>query len=169
MIRLGLTLLLSAFGPAQAPNNSKSIQLTGSIFLNSKVAPRIKIGDVTLVHFWTFACHNCKANFAAYDRLFQAYNPKGLNVVGVHTPELEFERKVSNVQKAIEKEGIKWPVLIDDKTENWKRWNLQYWPTVFILDKKGEVRFKWEGEFAWKGRDGEAQALRMIEKLLAEK
>jgi len=153
----------------QISQRLKVPQLSGDVFFNAKEAPRIALGEVTLLHYWTFACGNCQANLPAYDRIFKEFEPKGLKVVGVHTPELEFERKVENVEKAIRKHDIKWPVLIDDKGLNWNRWRLEYWPTVFLIDRKGEVKFKWEGELAWQGRDGEEQLTQMIQKLLAEK
>lgn len=162
-------LAVSVTGVQQPTMSRAAPKLTGSLFINSKEAPRIESGKVTLVHFWTFACHNCKANFAAYDRLFQGYGNKGLKVIGVHTPELEFERKLENVQEAVKREGIRWPILIDDQFDNWRRWKLEYWPTVYIVDRKGQIRFTWAGELAWKGSNGEAQALRVIEALLAEK
>jgi thiol-disulfide isomerase/thioredoxin len=154
-----------------APGNQrlKVPQLTGEVYFNAKESPRLALGEVTLLHYWTFACHNCQANFPAYNRIQKEFESKGLKIIGVHTPELAFERKVENVEKAIGKHGIKWPVLLDEKGLNWTRWRLEYWPTVFVVDRKGEVRFKWEGELAWQGRDGEKQINQVIQKLLAEK
>ena len=146
--------------------------LLGQTWINVQAtqAPTLKDkGHVTLVHFWTFACSNCQANLPIYDRLFAKYASSGLDFVGVHTPELDFEKKTENVRKAIDRFGIKWPVLIDPAGGNWQRWRVRYWPTVFLVDKKGVIRSKWEGELNFRGQKGEEQVEHMIRQLLAEK
>jgi hypothetical protein len=84
----------------------------------------------------------------------------------VHTPELEIEKKLENVKTAVKKYGIGYPVLIDGDMANWNRWKLEWWPTVFVLDKNGRLVFSWGGELAWKGADGEKQMIAAIEKAL---
>ncbi|MBN9504160.1 MAG: hypothetical protein BGO01_16090 [Armatimonadetes bacterium 55-13] len=146
----------------QAQSNAKKAPvLSGNQWFNlssSRKAPSPQTsGKVTLVHFWTFACSNCQANLPIYNRLFDRYKGQGLDFVGVHTPELSFEKNVENVQKAIAKEKIGWPVLIDNEGANWNRWGLHYWPTVFLVNAKGAIVFKWEGELNWNGQNGEWQ------------
>lgn len=126
-------------------------------------------GKVTIVHFWTFACINCRNNLDAYARLQARFEKHGVLVIGVHTPELERERSRANVADAVKNLKITWPTLLDPEFKNWDRWKVDVWPTVFVVDKRGEVRFSWKGELAWRGSDGEAQIARQVEQLLRER
>ncbi len=87
-------------------------------------------------------------------------------MIGVHTPELESEKVLQNVEAAIRREGVKYPVLVDGDFANWNRWKQQYWPTVYVVDRSGQVTFKWEGELGYQGANGEAQLAEAIEKAL---
>ena len=89
-------------------------------------------------------------------------------MVGVHTPELREERVTANVLKAIKQLGIEYPVLLDQQETNWRRWSQQYWPTVYLIDKKGIIRYAWIGELNYGGANGESQMADAIESLLAE-
>lgn len=155
--------------PAMRPKESA---LKGGAWLNVAKGKEPAPGasrHVTLVHFWTFACNNCQANLPIYDRVFEAYKGRGLDVVGVHTPELEFERSEKNLTEAIRRFHIRWPVLVDNDGENWRRWDLRYWPTVFLVDRKGVIRFKAEGELNYGGENGERELTDAIDRLLAER
>src|SRR5262245_31547964 len=115
------------FGMPVAQKGVRS--LTGGPWLNTPEGKPIRLeelrGKPVIVHFWTFACYNCKNNLAAYEKWRTKYEPLGVKVIGVHTPELAFERSAKNVRKAVEDLGIKFPVLIDAKGENWNRWGLR--------------------------------------------
>ena len=65
--------------------------------------------------------------------------------------------------------GITYPVLLDQKGENWIKWQQRYWPTVYLIDKRGHVRYAWEGELGWKGAGGEQKMAQRVEMLLKEK
>lgn len=114
-------------------------------------------GRVTVVEFWTFKCANCQANLRAYNRVYAKFRPKGVEMIGIHTPELKEERDPVNVQAAIKRWDIKYPVVIDNDSANWIAWKQQYWPTIYVVDKYGQIAFKWEGELAWHGATGEQQ------------
>ena len=90
-------------------------------------------------------------------------------IIGVHTPETEEEKVDKIVEKQVKKLGITYPVLLDQKGENWKRWEQRYWPTVYLIDKKGRVRYRWEGELEWKNAGGERIMANLVERLLREK
>ena len=90
-------------------------------------------------------------------------------MIGIHTPETSEERVDANVRAAIKRQGSEYPVVIDTDASNWNRWGLQAWPTVFLIDKKGQIRAKFEGELNWNGKNGEAEYTQMIQKLLEEK
>lgn len=147
-------------------------ELVGRSWLNTPGSQPISLasrrGEVTVVEFWTFACSNCRANLPIYARLFDKFEKRGVTVIGVHTPESDYERDPKNVAAQVRQLGIRYPVLLDPQSQNWRRWNQQFWPTLYVLDKTGHVRGKWVGELNYQGADGEAQVAASIEKLLAE-
>lgn len=119
-------------------------------------------GKVVVVDFWTFACYNCK-NTLPYKKAWdEKYRAQGLVVLGVHTPELSFEKDVANVRQAVHDYNIKYPVAIDGDFANWNRYNVWAWPTWFIVDKEGYIRYTHVGEGAY------AESEKVIQALLAE-
>jgi thiol-disulfide isomerase/thioredoxin len=144
--------------------------LTGeaSLWLNTDKPITFEKGKVYVVHFWTFGCINCKRNLPAYDRWVKHFG-KDVTFIGVHTPETESEKKFENVKDAVKRYGITYPVLFDPKSENWNRWQQQWWPTVYLIDKQGRVRYYWMGELEWQNAGGEAKMRRFINQLLQEK
>lgn len=96
------------------------------------------------------------------------YSEKGLVVLGVHTPETEREKKVESVRQKVKDNGIKHPVAIDNEAKTWKAWGNRYWPSVYLIDKKGNVRYRWDGELNFNTTKGEKLMRERIDKLLAE-
>lgn len=90
-------------------------------------------------------------------------------IIGVHTPETEGERDPASVERKLKELRITYPVLLDPQATNWARWKQAWWPTVYLVDKKGRVRYGWEGELDWKQAGGEAILSQLVEELLAEK
>ena len=90
-------------------------------------------------------------------------------MIGVHTPETEGERDATAVARELKKLGITYPVLLDPEATNWRRWKQLWWPTVYLLDRKGRARYGWEGELEWKNAGGEGKLTELIEELLREK
>ena len=90
-------------------------------------------------------------------------------IIGVHTPETPGERVTSNVARRVKELGITYPILLDNQGTNWNRWGQQFWPTVYLIDKLGHVRYRWEGELEFEHAGGEAKMARLIEDLLQEK
>lgn len=125
-------------------------------------------GRVYVVEFWTFGCINCLRNLPAYGRWQQRFAKQKLTIIGVHTPETEEEKNADNVREKVRKLGITYPVLLDQDQVNWQRWQQQIWPAVYLVDKRGHVRFRWLGELEWERAGGEAKMARSIERLLAE-
>ncbi|WP_309715428.1 redoxin domain-containing protein [Armatimonas sp.] len=126
-------------------------------------------GKVVVVCFWTFGCINCKRTLPFWNQWAQKYADKDVVFVTIHTPELESERVVENVKKFIEREKLVFPVLIDNNMSNWKTWQQQYWPATYILDRKGRVRGRWDGELDYKGSGEHKKVERGIELLRNEK
>jgi len=103
-------------------------------------------GKVVLVDFWTYGCVNCVNTLPHVTDLYAKYRDKGLVVVGVHTPEFPFERSASNVQAALKRHGITYPVAQDNESKTWNAYRNQYWPAQYIIDQSGKIVFQHEGE-----------------------
>ena len=97
-------------------------------------------GKVVLVDFWTYSCINCLRTLPHLKAWYAAYHAKGLDIIGVHTPEFAFEHVTSNVQAAVKRLGITWPVVQDNKYKTWDNYANQYWPAEYLIDRSGHVR-----------------------------
>jgi len=103
-------------------------------------------GKVVLVDFWTYGCVNCVNTLPHVTELYAKYRDRGLVVVGVHTPEFPFERSASNVQAALKRHGITYPVAQDNDSKTWNAYRNRYWPAQYIIDQNGKIVFRHEGE-----------------------
>jgi thiol-disulfide isomerase/thioredoxin len=103
-------------------------------------------GKVVLVDFWTYSCINCQNTFPYLRRWYQAYKDQGLVIVGVHSPEFEFEKSVANIRQAIKRYDVTWPVAVDSEMATWNAYGNQYWPAEYFIDKAGKVRHSHFGE-----------------------
>ncbi|MCB0870395.1 MAG: cytochrome c biogenesis protein DipZ [Solirubrobacterales bacterium] len=109
-------------------------------------------GEVVLIDFWTYTCINCIRTQPWLNAMEERYGDKGLTIIGVHTPEFPFERDASNVEEAIERAGIKYPVAQDNEYTVWDSYANRYWPAEYFVDAEGNVRYAHfgEGEYAHK-------------------
>ena len=96
-------------------------------------------GKVVLIDFWTYSCINCQRTFPYLRQWQKAYASQGLVIVGVHSPEFEFEKDVGNVRQAIAHYDVTWPVAVDPQMATWNAYNNQYWPAEYLVDKNGAV------------------------------
>ncbi len=119
-------------------------------------------GRVVLIDFWTYTCINCLRTLPYIRAWDERYRDEGLTIVGVHTPEFAFERKASNVQRAIRDERLRYPVVQDNEFGTWNAFTNQGWPSKFLIDATGKVRYAHLGE----GEYEETEAA--IRTLLAE-
>lgn len=103
-------------------------------------------GKVVLVDFWTYGCVNCVNTLPHVTALYEKYKDRGLVVVGIHTPEFPFERSAGNVQAALKRHGITYPVAQDNDSKTWDAYRNQYWPAQYIVDKTGKIVFQHAGE-----------------------
>jgi len=87
----------------------------------------------------------------------------------VHTPETEGEKNIEAVRKKVKENGIKYPVAVDSTGKTWAAWGNRYWPSIYLIDKKGNVRYRWDGELNWNKTKGEEIMRKNIEELLTEK
>ena len=103
-------------------------------------------GKVVLVEFWTFACFNCRNTLPYVKAWHEKYAKQGLVVIGVHSPEFDFERKPENVQNSLRELGITYPVVLDNDFTTWNRYQNRYWPTFYLIDAAGQIVYTAVGE-----------------------
>jgi len=103
-------------------------------------------GKVVLVDFWTYTCINCIRTLPFVTSWYEKYKDKGFVVIGVHTPEFEFEKKTANVENAIKQYAIHYPVAQDNDYKTWTAYNNQYWPAEYLIDADGNIRRTHFGE-----------------------
>jgi thiol-disulfide isomerase/thioredoxin len=163
----GLTKLIrSSFGSSTEYKSSESAaapELAAGEWINS--AP-LKLsglrGRVVLIEFWTFGCINCRNTLPFIMSWHDRYQDKGLTIIGVHSPEFDEERKVENLRREVTSLGIRYAVVTDNDYQTWNAYKVEAWPTTFLLDKQGRIRWMHVGE------GGYDEAERLIQKLLAE-
>jgi len=120
-------------------------------------------GKVVLVDFWTYSCINCIRTLPYLVDWNQKYSDKGLVIVGIHSPEFEFEKNIDNVKQAVARFGIKYPVLLDNDHGTWDAFQNSYWPRKYLVDSEGYIRYDHIGE------GGYAETENAIKSLLAER
>src|SRR3989338_2578504 len=93
-------------------------------------------GKVVLVDFWTYTCINCLRTLPYIKEWHEKYAKHGLVIVGIHTPEFEFEKDIRNVKDAVKRHKIKHPIALDSNYEMFKAYNNHYWPRKTIKPVK---------------------------------
>ena len=116
-------------------------------------------GKVVLVDFWTYSCINCIRTIPYLNAWYDKYSDQGLVIVGVHTPEFEFEKDPDNVKAAVEKFGIKYPVVQDNERGTWDSYQNRYWPRKYLIDDEGYIRYDHIGEGAYDKTEQVIQSL----------
>ncbi|HWA79833.1 MAG TPA: thioredoxin family protein [Acetobacteraceae bacterium] len=144
-------MLPGAEAQAQAPhfsNYGRAPEFVGiSHWLNSPPLTMAGLrGKVVLIDFWTYSCINCLRTLPYVTRWYNTYKDKGFVVVGVHTPEFAFEHLTANVQRAIKRFGIHYPVAQDNSYATWQAYSNEYWPAEYLINQKGEIVLEHFGE-----------------------
>lgn len=126
-------------------------ELTGiSGYINTADGQKLTLADlkgkVVIVDFWTYSCINCIRTIPYLNAWYDKYADKGLVIVGVHSPEFEFEKNYDNVKTAVEKFGIKYPVVQDNDKGTWNAYQNRYWPHKYLIDDEGYIRYDHIGE-----------------------
>ncbi|HEY4413186.1 MAG TPA: redoxin family protein, partial [Gaiellaceae bacterium] len=116
-------------------------------------------GKVVLIDFWTYSCINCLRTIPHLQAWYAAYHKDGFDIVGVHTPEFAFEHDLSNVEGAVHRLGVTWPVALDNGYDTWNAWSNQYWPADYLVDKSGVVRKYTFGEGDYGSTEKDIRAL----------
>jgi thiol-disulfide isomerase/thioredoxin len=129
-------------------------------WLNSEPLTLEKLkGKVVLVDFWTYSCINCVRTLPYITKWYDKYKDQGLVVVGVHTPEFEFEKNKNNVAEAIKRFNIHYPVPLDNNYGTWLAYHNMYWPAHYLIDQKGIIRSIHYGEGAYVETENEIRQL----------
>lgn len=103
-------------------------------------------GKVILVDFWTYSCINCQRTLPFLKKWHDKYQDSGLVIIGVESPEFEFEKDPENVKAALEKYDVTWPVVIDTDLDIWNSFANHYWPAKYLIDHQGKIIFTHFGE-----------------------
>ena len=101
---------------------------------------------VVLVDFWTYTCVNCLRTIPFLQDWHRKYSDRGLVIIGVHSPEFEFEKVLSNVQQAVEQDGVVWPVALDSDMRTWQAFGNRFWPAKYLLTPSDGVGYSHFGE-----------------------
>ncbi|MEA2210879.1 MAG: hypothetical protein QOF83_827 [Solirubrobacteraceae bacterium] len=116
-------------------------------------------GHVVLVDFWTYTCINCIRTLPFLKGLYATYHRSGLDIVGVETPEFTFEQEASNVAQAIRSDGLRYPVVQDNRYGTWNAYQNAYWPAEYLIDAHGQVRHTQFGEGKYKADEAAVRQL----------
>lgn len=149
--------LIAATKASAAPDFAKGNWVNSDPLILSKLR-----GRVVLVEFWTFGCYNCRNTLPSVKEWDAKYRERGLTVVGVHTPETDSEYSLDNLRREVPALGVNYAVVTDNDYTTWKAYKVEAWPTIFVIDKQGRIRWLHVGE----GRYDETE--NVIRTLLAE-
>ena len=157
--------MMSANASSGAPKVEGDMpELAGATaWLNSKPLTRASLrGKVVVLDFWTYSCINCLRALPYVNAWYERYKDSGLVIIGVHSPEFEFEKDTDNVRQAVQKFGIQYPVAVDSDMALWKAFNNRFWPAHYFVDAQGRIRGHHFGEGKY------ARSERTIRQLLTE-
>ena len=155
---------LGALKSAAAGVGAAAPEITTTTWLNPEPKSLADLkAKVVLVEFWTFGCYNCQNVEPYVKQWHQKFSSQGLVIIGVHSPEFGHERVLSNVQEYIRSHEIRYAVAIDNDFVIWNRYRNRYWPAMYLIDKRGVIRYQRFGE------GGYAQTEQQIQTLLVER
>jgi peroxiredoxin len=126
-------------------------------------------GKVVVLHFYACGCINCIHNYPVYLDWSRRFRGQDVAIIGIHTPETAVEANAEHVRERAAEAGFDFPVLIDPDKANWNAWGNSMWPSVYLIDKWGRLRFFWPGELRWEAATGDEWMAARIEELLAER
>ncbi len=112
----------------------------------TSIALELAKGNVVLIDFWTYTCVNCIRTLPFLVEWQAKYGDRGLTIIGVHSPEFEFEKVRANVEQAIEQYGIEYVVAQDNDFRTWRAFNNRYWPAKYLIAPDMSVRYQHFGE-----------------------
>jgi cytochrome c biogenesis protein CcdA/thiol-disulfide isomerase/thioredoxin len=116
-------------------------------------------GKVVLVDFWTYSCINCLRTLPYLEKWYADYQDQGLIIIGVHTPEFEFEKDPQNVAAAAKRLGVEYPIALDNNYQTWQAYRNNYWPAHYLIDQEGNIRMEHFGEGGYAETENEIRQL----------
>ena len=120
-------------------------------------------GQVVLLDFWGYWCGVCVHEMPALMKLHDEFKDKGLVIIGVHTPRIDYEKEVPKIREAIAKKGIEYPVIVDNNYAIWSDYLCNVWPSHFVVDQNGLIQLSHSGTERYEDTE------KMIQKLLGKK
>ncbi|MBY0428439.1 MAG: thioredoxin family protein [Alphaproteobacteria bacterium] len=132
--------------PLANPIPAPEISTTGEWLNSSPLTSKDLKGKVVLIDFWTYSCINCLRTLPYIKSWYQQYKDKGFVVIGVHAPEFDFEKSKANVEKAVKRFEITYPIVQDNDHILWNRFENQYWPAHYLINKQGQIVYTHFGE-----------------------
>jgi thiol-disulfide isomerase/thioredoxin len=159
----GMIGVVFYFAPLSFAKSLQAPEILSSTWINSKPLKMEDLrGKVVMVEFWTFGCWNCR-NIEPYVKEWhQRYAKDGLVIIAVHSPEFDYEKEIEKVKNYVQENNISYAVPIDNEFRNWRQYRNRYWPTLYVIDKKGTIQYTRIGEGAYE------QTEQTIQRLLAE-
>ena len=147
--------------PASLPDLGAAPELTNETWLNVDAPLRLADlhGKVILLEMWTFGCINCQHVMPSLKDWHSKYKDQGLVIIGNHYPEFSFEADLANLKTAVEQNGIDYAVAQDNDGTTWKAYRNSYWPTLYLIDKQGHIRYVHIGEGRYKETEDNIKAL----------
>jgi thiol-disulfide isomerase/thioredoxin len=159
----GIISVFCYFATLSFAKNAIAPEIISPTWINSEPLKMEDLrGKVVMVEFWTFGCWNCR-NIEPYVKEWhQKYAKEGLVVIAVHSPEFSHEKEVDKVKAYVKERHIFYAVPIDNEFRNWRQYRNRYWPTLYLIDKRGNIQYTHIGE------GGYQETERTIQRLLAE-
>jgi len=147
--------------PASLPDLGQAPELTNNIWLNVDAPLRLADlrGKVVLLEMWTFDCINCQHVIPSLKDWNSKYKDQGLVIIGNHYPEFSFEADLNHLKDAVKQNQIEYAVAQDNDGTTWQAYHNQYWPTIYLIDKRGHIRYVHIGEGSYKETDQNIKAL----------
>ena len=160
---------LSTPGVAQKVGTPAPEFIPGGQWLNSKPLSISDLrGKVVLVNVWVSSCFNCTHSLPTLQGWYKDFKAQGFEIVGVHTPEFASDKPLANVEEALAREGVSWPVMQDNFAATWRAYENSVWPSFYLVDRKGVVRRVQQGEVSSVYPAGIGPLERAIRTALAE-
>jgi thiol-disulfide isomerase/thioredoxin len=146
---------------ASLPDLGPAPELTNDTWLNVDAPLRLADlqGKVVIIDMWTFGCINCQHVIPSLKDWHSKYADQGLVIIGNHYPEFSYERELENVKDAIAREGIEYAVAQDNDGKTWRAYKNHYWPTLYLIDKQGHIRYVHIGEGKYNETEENIKAL----------
>ncbi len=146
---------------AALPDLGPAPELTNETWLNVDKPLRLADlrGKVVIVEMWTLGCINCQHVIPSLKEWYSQYKDQGLVIIGNHYPEFDYEADFNNLKEAVARYGIQYPVAQDNDGATWRAYKNQYWPTLYLVDKQGHIRYVHIGEGSYKETEDNIKAL----------